>query len=201
MSYKIGLTGGIGSGKSTVAEAFAELGVPVFSADAIGHQLSARGQPGYVEIVKLFGNGILDDKGEINRAALGDRVFADASQRKQLEQILHPLILDQMHALAEAKPSPYCILDIPLLVGTEEVERMDRILVVDCRREIRIERIRKRSGWSNRKIAQVMQHQVSDQALKAAADDIVDNNGELDGIAPQVRVLHRKYLELAGQAT
>ena len=120
MAYKIGLTGGIGSGKSTVAGAFAELGVPVFSADAIGHQLSARGQPGYVEIVELFGNGILDNKGEINRAALGDRVFADTSQRKQLEQILHPLILGQMHALADAASAPYCILDIPLLVGTDE---------------------------------------------------------------------------------
>ncbi len=197
MPYKIGLTGGIGSGKSTVAGAFVELGVPVFSADAIGHRLSANGEPGHREIVSAFGPEILDESGELDRAALGDIVFGDEKQRKKLEGILHPLILQNMHQQADAESAPYCVLDIPLLVGTDEVRCVNRILVVDCRRSTRFERIRKRSGWSDDKIERVMQNQVSDETLLAAADDIVDNNGGLDAIAPQVQALHRKYLALA----
>ena len=197
MPYKIGLTGGIGSGKSTVARAFEALGVPVFSADAIGHRLSARGEPAYLEIVSAFGTAILDDAGELDRAALGDIVFADERQKKRLEQILHPLILQRMHEQADQETATYCILDIPLLVGTREVERVDRILVVDCKRSTRFERIRQRNGWRDEKIERVMQNQVSDASLVEAADDIVDNNGEIDAIAPQVAALHQKYLELA----
>lgn len=197
MPYKIGLTGGIGSGKSTVANAFVELGIPVFDADSIGRELSAKNQPGYLGIVKLFGDKVLAADDELDRAALGDLVFENKSLREKLENILHPLILSAMHQRADAERAPYCVLDIPLLVNTPEATRVNRILVVHCAREKRIERIRTRNRWSNEKIARVMDSQVSEQELIAAADDIVDNSGTPEAIAPQVEQLHLKYLQLA----
>lgn len=197
MPYKIGLTGGIGSGKSTVADAFAELDVPTFSADTIGHALSAKHQPAYQKIVELFGQKVLTRDGELDRAMLGNLVFQDKMLKTKLETILHPLILASMHHAADAESAPYCVLDIPLLVNTEEVRRVDRVLVIHCDRKKRIERIRKRNGWSDEKIAKVMDSQASEQDLKAAADDVVDNNGSLEDIKIQVLTLHKKFLVLA----
>jgi len=198
MPYKIGLTGGIGSGKSTVAQAFTELGVPTFSADTISHELSAKDQPGYLKIVELFGAEILETNGELNRRALGDIIFSDKAQKLQLEKILHPMIMQALHHQADAANTPYCVLDIPLLINTAERERVDRILVVHCEQGQRIARIQKRNDWSTEKIARVMKNQVTEQALLEAADDIVDNNGDIKTLKEQVADLHKLYLVYAG---
>lgn len=199
MPYKIGLTGGIGSGKSTVAKAFSELGVATFSADTISHELSEKGQPGYLEMLALFGPEILNANGELNRNAIGDIIFKDKALKSQLENSLHPLILQTLHRQADAANTRYCVLDIPLLINTAERERVDRILVVHCKQKERIARIQKRNGWSAEKIAKVMKNQVSEPALIAAADDIVDNNGDITAIKQQVADLHERYLGYANR--
>ena len=197
MPYKVGLTGGIGSGKSTVAQAFAELGVPTLSADAIGHELSRKNRPGYLKIIEDFGTSILKPDGELDRKALGDFIFSDRDRKAQLESILHPMIMQTVHQQADALDTPYCILEIPLLINTAERERVNRILVVHCAQKERIVRIQKRSGWPLEKIDQVMRNQVSDQALLAAADDVLDNDGDIAAIGEQVADLHSRYLLLA----
>ncbi len=199
MPYKIGLTGGIGSGKSTVARAFSELGVATFSADTISHELSAKGQPGYLKIVALFGSEILETNGELNRRALGDIIFSDKAKKLQLESILHPMIMQALHHKADTTNGPYCVLDIPLLVSTAERERVDRILVVHCERENRVARVQKRNGWSTEKIARVMKNQVPEQALLEAADEVVDNNGDIKALKDQVAGLHKLYLDCANR--
>jgi dephospho-CoA kinase len=196
MPYKVGLTGGIGSGKSTVARAFAALGVPTLSADAIAHELSGKNEPGYLKIVEAFGTGILKPDGELDRKALGDMIFSNRAQKAKLESILHPMIMQALHQQADALDSPYCILDIPLLINTAERERVNRILVVHCERKERIARIQKRNGWPVGKIDKVMSNQISDQALLAAADDVLDNDGDIAALREQVADLHRKYLLL-----
>lgn len=197
MVYKIGLTGGVGSGKSTVAAAFAKLGVATFSADAIGHELSRINQAGYLEIVEAFGTGILQADGELDRQALGDIVFNDKARKSELEAILHPMIMLALHQQAEASRTPYCILDIPLLINTAERDLVDRVLVAHCDRKQRIKRIQQRNNWSLEKINRVMENQVSDEALMQAADDVVDNNGDISALQEQVVSLHERYLELS----
>jgi dephospho-CoA kinase len=197
MPYKVGLTGGIGSGKSTVADAFANLGIATFSADVISHALSQKGRVAYQNIVEVFGTGILKPDGELDRKALGDIIFSDERQKSQLESILHPLIMQALHQQADAASTEYCVLDIPLLINTAERERVDRILVVQCEQQERIARIQKRNGWSLQKINRVINSQVSEQALIAAADDIIDNSGDVAAIRAQVARLHQEYLVFA----
>jgi dephospho-CoA kinase len=196
MPYKVGLTGGIGSGKSTVAQAFAALGVPTLSADAIAHELSGKNQPGYLKIVEVFGTDILKPDGELDRKALGDMIFSNRAQKAKLESILHPMIMQALHQQADALDAPYCILDIPLLINTAERERVNRILVVHCEQKERVARIQKRNGWPVEKIDKVMRNQVSDQELLEAADDVLDNDGDIAALREQVADLHRKYLLL-----
>jgi dephospho-CoA kinase len=195
--FKVGLTGGIGSGKSTVARLFADSGVPTFSADAISHQLCEPGQAGYLEIVKSFGSSILNKDGTINRPALGDQVFNDNTLRAQLEHILHPMIKQTMHQRADAIDYPYCILDIPLLINSAERDRVNRVLVVHCERAIRLQRVKQRSAWSEEKIARVMASQPDDEAFKVAADDWLDNSGKIEDMAQRISKLHAQYLLLA----
>lgn len=197
MPYKIGLTGGIGSGKSTVCKAFSKLDVPTFSADSISHELSSKNQPAYLKIIEAFGSSILKENGELDRGALGDIVFNDKASKSRLENILHPMIMRVLHRRADAAEAPYCVLDIPLLINTAERKRVDRVLVVLCDQAKRIARIRIRSSWSEEKIARVMGNQVSDQKMKDAADEIVDNNGDITAIKIQVAELHEMYLEFA----
>jgi len=197
MAFKVGLTGGIGSGKSTVTRCFAQLGVATFSADAISHELSRKDAVGYNEIVKAFGNNVLTPDGELDRKALGDIIFSDNARKTQLENILHPMIMRSLHEQADAADTPYCILDIPLLINTAERERVDHVLVVHCDKKQRIERIQQRNGWSLDKINSVMDNQVSDEALVTAADDIVDNSGDISGIQEQLVPLHQFYLDLS----
>lgn len=200
MTYKVGLTGGIGSGKSTAANAFSCLGVPVFSADAISHTLIQKGKSAYLEIIKQFGTGILLQNGELDRAQLGDLIFSDNALRARLEDILHPLIMQTMHLKADASQAPYVVLDVPLLIGTPEQSNVDRILVVDCELNTRIERIKKRNGWTTEKIETVMSTQVPKQILLQAADDIIENSRGYSEIEAQVSDLHLRYLDFSKTA-
>lgn len=195
--YKVGLTGGIGSGKSTVAGLFSKQGVPTFSADQISRELCQPKNAAYSQIVETFGLTILNKDGTLDRGALGDLIFKDPDKRKLLEHILHPMILQTMHQRADAVSFPYCVLDIPLLLNSAERERVDTILVVHCDREKRVQRIKKRSAWSDQKISRVMANQVSDEDLKAAANDWIDNSGKIDDIGPRVKALHAQYCSRA----
>ena len=197
MAKKVGLTGGIGSGKSAVAECFAELGVSVIDADRIAHELSAPGSAQFKQIVARFGDEIVDTDGNLNRARLARIVFNSAQKRQQLEAILHPPIRAEMHAIAQRDTQSYCLLVIPLLLESGQQREMERVITVTCSRPTRIARLRQR-GMSTDDIARVMKTQAREQQRIEMADDVIDNNFDRDAIAPQVRDLHQTYLALFG---
>lgn len=198
MAAKVGLTGGIGGGKTTVAQAFTALGVTVLDADAIARRLSGPGGAAVQQIIAQFGDGVLDADGNIDRARLGRIVFASPAKRRQLEAILHPPIRREMHARARDDAAPYCILDIPLLIETGQHRDMQRVAVVTCAREERIRRILQRAGnrMTRADIERVMQTQVDDDARIKAADDVIDNNGGIEALRRRMQQLHATYTAL-----
>lgn len=201
MSLIVGLTGGIGSGKSAVAERFAVLGIPVVDTDAIAHELTASGGAGIAPVRAAFGDAVIAADGALDRVAMRSRVFADPVARQRLEAILHPLIRAESEArlcrLAGAD-FPYALLVVPLLVesGTYR-NRVDRVCVVDCPEDIQIARVMTRSGLSSDTARSILAAQASRAQRLAAADDVIDNAAGLDTLAAQVAALHAKYLELA----
>jgi len=198
MAYVVGLTGGIGSGKSAVADAFAALGVEVADTDALAHRLSARGQPGLTAIRAAFGDGILTAEGELDRAALRRRVFADAGERKRLEAVLHPLIRRAVEAEIGSWRGPYGIVVVPLLLETRGLASLiDRVLVVDCPEGEQVRRVMARSGLTPDEVRAIMATQLARAERLAAADDVLDNSGAPAQIAPQVRSLDQRYRQLA----
>jgi dephospho-CoA kinase len=200
--FTIGLTGGIGSGKSTVARAFEALGVEVIDADALAHRLTAPGGAAIPAIRAAFGDEAIDASGALERARMRRIAFADVHARKRLEAILHPLIRAETERLALAARSPYVILMIPLLVESGDPRaRCDRVLVVDCPEEEQIRRVMARSGLARGEVETVMVNQVSRADRLAAADDVVDNAGAPAAIDAQVAALHREYLGLAADTT
>ncbi|MGH8850870.1 MAG: dephospho-CoA kinase [Casimicrobiaceae bacterium] len=201
MTLVVGLTGGIGSGKSAVADAFSALGVEIVDADAIAHHLSAPGQPGYDAIRARFPDVALLPGGEIDRARLRGRVFADATARASLEAALHPLIAAAARREIAAWRGPYGIVVVPLLLeGGGFVPIVDRILVVDCPGDAQVARVVARSGMTPAEVRAIMATQASRDARLAAADDVVDNAGPPEAIRPQVSDLDRRYRALAGSA-
>ena len=197
--FRVGLTGGIGSGKSTVGELFAAHGVAVIDADAIAHELTAPGSPVLATIADALGAELLTREHTLDRAALRARVFADPRARQTLEGILHPEIRTRMLARAESAGTPYALLMVPLLIETGQDRLMDRVLVVDCPADIRIERVMARSGLAAEEIRRIMASQASRGERLARADDVIDNSGNEATLAPQVERLHRRYLaEAAG---
>lgn len=198
MAYVVGLTGGIGSGKSAVAEAFAALGVEIVDTDALAHRLSARGQPGFTAIRAAFGDGILTADGEIDRPALRRRVFADIGERRRLEAILHPLIRRAAETEIRGWRGPYGILVVPLLLETRGLASLiDRVLVVDCSEDDQVRRVMARSGLSSDEVRAIMATQLGRAERLAAADDVLDNSGAPARIAPQVRSLDQRYRQIA----
>ena len=195
--YSIGLTGGIGVGKTTVTDHFAKLGICVIDADEVSRAITAAGQPAVKKIAQTFGGQVLTDDETLDREKLRELVFNDQDKKQQLEQILHPLIRAQMRAQAGHADSDYVIFSIPLLIETGQLNFFDRILVIDAPDEQRIEWIKKRSGLSRQEIKKIVSSQTSRQKRLAVADDIVNNDKDLEHLYQQIGTLHDKYLELA----
>jgi dephospho-CoA kinase len=192
----VGLTGGIASGKSTVASRFAELGVPVIDADVVSRQVVEPGRPGLAQIVARFGAEVLTQRGELDRAKLRAHIFQDSAERRALEQILHPLIRREMSAQATAAQAPYLIMAIPLLIESGAAhERVDRVLVVDVPEETQIERLRLRDGTDPDQARAILESQARRQDRLAVADDILPNTGDIEQLRNAVDQLHAQYLQ------
>jgi dephospho-CoA kinase len=199
-SYLVGLTGGIGSGKSEVAAAFAARGVDVLDADDIAHAISQRGEAGHRAVVESLGREFLRADGELDRAALRRRAFDDPTFRRDLEQLLHPLIAARLDDAVADFRGPYGILVVPLLLERGGLrKRVQRILVVDCPEQEQVRRVQLRSGLSADEIRRIMATQLPRAERLAQADDVIDNSGPPAAIAPQVERLDRLYRELAAR--
>ncbi|MCP4698476.1 MAG: dephospho-CoA kinase [Gammaproteobacteria bacterium] len=202
---KIGLTGGIGSGKTTVSDHFAALGVPILDADQIARDLVLPGQPALDKITEIFGKTMLREDGTLDRARLKGLVFADSAARKRLEAILHPRIRRIMEEQVASLAAVYCLLSIPLLIETQQTELVHRILAVDCTQAVQRKRIAGRDGASAEEIERILAAQCNQQTRLAYADDVIHNDideteaGRGAGrLAQQVLNLHRFYLNWAG---
>jgi dephospho-CoA kinase len=198
MPYIVGLTGGIGSGKSAAAQLFEELGATVVDTDAIAHALTAPGGDAIEPIRAAFGADYITPEGGLSRPRMRALVFADAAKKSLLESILHPLIRERSGALVRAASGPYVILMVPLLVESGDYRRRcQRILVVDCPEELQIERVVARSGISAAQVRAIMATQVTREVRLAAADDVIDNSRDLAHLRREVEALHLRYLQFA----
>ena len=194
---RIGLTGGIASGKSTAAARFAELGVPVIDADEVARAVVAPGESGYAQVVNRFGRGILAAGGELDRRALRDRVFADPGERQDLEAILHPLIRAEMQRRANAALGPYVVLAIPLLVEGGRRDQVDRVLVVDVDEAAQLERLMRRDASTQAQARAILAAQASRSVRLQVADDVLVNSGSVAELREAVDRLHERYLAMA----
>jgi len=195
---RIGLTGGIASGKSTVTQRFAELGVPVIDADVSARNVVERGKPGLEQVVRRFGPGVLDAHGNLDRPALRALIFNDSGSRQALDAILHPLIRADMERQAATATGPYLVMAIPLLVeGGRAHDRVDRVLVVDVDEALQLQRVQARDGCSETHARAILASQASREARLAAADDVLRNSGSVADLRQAVDRLHEKFLHLA----
>ena len=193
----VGLTGGIGSGKSAAADEFARLGATVVDTDAISHELTQKGGAAMPEVMKLFGPEFVVE-GAMDRKRMRDHVFADPQARRKLEGLLHPMIRAESARRIAAAPGPYVIHVVPLLIESPDYrKRVDRVLVVDVPEETQVERVRLRSGLAADEVRRIMRGQVARAERLAAADDVIDNAGPRDALRNQVAALHQKYLQSA----
>ena len=198
MAFAIGLTGGIGSGKTTVAGLFALQGAGLVDADEISHRLTTPDQLAIAEIARKFGPQFLTADGSLDRVRMRNLVFADPAARKDLEAILHPLIRQESTRQIRESKAPYVVVVVPLLLETGTYRNeMGRILVVDCDPESQIRRVMARSGLSRAEVLSIIASQVSRQERLRKADDIIHNDNGLEALEAQVIPLHRRYLELA----
>ncbi|MHB8534382.1 MAG: dephospho-CoA kinase [Sulfuricaulis sp.] len=194
---RIGLTGGIGSGKSTVAALLSMRGVPVIDTDEIARQLSQPGQAAYAEIVQAFGEDILDTNRCIDRNRLRERVFESADERRRLEAILHPRIRETVQKKLTEIDAPYCVIVVPLLIESGFIDVTDRVLVVDAVENIQIQRTAARSGLSEAETRRIMSAQASRAQRLQQADDVIDNNADRKHLEAEVERLHQWYISLA----
>ena len=194
---RIGLTGGIASGKTTVANLFAELGAAVIDTDVIAREVVEPGQPALEEIATAFGEEVLLPDGSLDRSALRARIFASAEDRARLEAITHPRIRLEALRQADAAGGPYQLIVVPLLVQSPLRESMDRILVVDCPEQVQIERLMARDADSEEQARRILAAQSSRDERLAIADDVITNDGSLDDTRRQVAALHEIYRSLA----
>lgn len=194
---RIGLTGGIGSGKTTVARLFAAKGMPVIDTDDIARDVTRIGTPAYAAIVTAFGETILDTNRALDRAQLRARVFTDPRARRQLEAIVHPRIRAEVETRLAALDAAYVVLAVPLLIETDFADLADRIVVVDTDEARQIERTMARSGLSRASVEAILAAQTDRVARRARAHDIITNNGAASELQAQVDALHARYLALA----
>ncbi|MGO9803971.1 MAG: dephospho-CoA kinase [Steroidobacteraceae bacterium] len=197
---RIGLTGGIASGKSTAARFFGALGVPILDSDQVAREVVEPGQPPLERLVERFGRGILTADGHLDRPALREIVFSDPKARADLENLTHPAIGAALEARSAAAGGPYQILVIPLLVEKNLAAHVDRVLVVDCDEELQIRRLHARDGSTRAQAQAILDAQVSRAARLKAAADVISNDADMSAVQAQVAALHARYLGLAGAA-
>jgi dephospho-CoA kinase len=193
----VALTGGLASGKSSVARRFEELGVPVIDADVVTRQLVEPGAPALAEIVETFGAGVLDEHGCLNRAKMRERIFDNDGDRRKLESILHPRVRAAMRAFASLSDAPYVLFVIPLLVETDQADRMDRVIVVDAPRALRTARAAARDGSRPETIAAMIDNQATRAERLSVADTVIENADDLATLRERVDAVHRECLALA----
>ena len=196
--YVIAVTGGIASGKSTVVDLFRHKGVPVIDTDVIAREV-VQSKDVIKQLSEAFGHAILNQDGSLNRAHLRHIAFDNNTNRIMLGEILHPLIFERASAQLASLDAPYCLLVIPLLYESQHPYPYDRVLVIDVDEEIQRHRASHRDQSDEESIQKIINAQASRQQRLSIADDIIDNNGEIENLAPQVDALHKKYLALAEQ--
>ncbi len=194
LPLKIGLTGGIATGKSTVSKQFAKLGVPIIDADEIAHALVEPGEPALKLIIQTYGSEMCQSDGRLNRAKLRDKIFADEQERKRLEAILHPRIRQVIQEQVAQVQEPICLLSIPLLLETQHKYKVDRILVVDCSPNLQRKRLLTRD-ISLVQIEQILKAQTNRTARLAKADDVIYNDSDFDNLQQQINALYQKYAD------
>ena len=194
MMLVIGLTGGIGSGKSTITQLFEKRNVPVIDTDIIARQLVKPGQPALKAIIKTFGNLVIQGDGQLNRQALAKITFKNEHARKKLEDILHPRIQKTMIEQISKLSAPYVIAVIPLLLEAKQTALVNHILVVDCPEEIQIKRVKQRDNRDEQQVKEIIESQVSRQVRLAAADDVIENDADISELDAKIEELHQKFL-------
>lgn len=196
-TLRVGLTGGIGSGKTTACELFRELGVPIIDADHIAHHLIDKDGAAYSIIKNEFGNKIIMDNGQIDRSLLRKIIFSRQEYRKKLEAILHPLIFSEIEKQVSSLVDPYCIICIPLLVETNALNKVDRVLVIDSDKSKQIERTQKRDNITKKDVIKIIEAQASPRQRLNAADDVIHNNDDIVALRKEILLLHEKYNYIA----
>jgi len=197
--YRVALTGGIASGKTTVADLFAALGVPVIDTDLIARQVVEPGQPALAAVVAAFGPDVLDAEGRLDRRRMRERIFADPTARQQLNAILHPAIRAELERQSRAAGGPYQVLVIPLLTEGGRRDHVDRVLLVDVPEALQVERLMWRDGVTREQAQASLNAQATRAQRLAMADDVVRNTGQVDELRERVAELHQRYLQLAEQ--
>ena len=195
---RVALTGGIGSGKSTIASKFQELGATIIDSDVISRDIVAPDKPCLNSIIDEFGSDLLNDDQTLNREKLRDIIFNDGAAKKILERILHPVIYQEIEAQASRVNYPYCLIVIPLLIETQTMNRFDRILLVDIAENLQLKRVANRDKTSNQTIEKIIKSQANRQQRLKYATDIIDNNLTIEELSETVTNLHEKYLKLSG---
>ena len=193
----VGLTGGIGSGKSAAANFFQNEGITVIDADGLSREVIEEGTPGFVSIVEYFGSKIIDSDGSINRAQLRKEVFDDDKKKKLLESIIHPLVRELMEKKIAASKSPYSIIMVPLIFETNSMGNYNRILVIDCDPKLQLERAMLRDNNSKAQIEKIMGSQCSREERISIANDIIPNNDSLENLKIRSIAMHKFYLGLS----
>ena len=194
--FTVVLTGGIASGKTAVSDGFRHLGVPVIDTDVIARQLVEPGQPALALIAEIFGPGILDSTGGLDRKKMREAIFSDHEKKAQLEQVLHPLIGEEVLKRLEQLTAPYCILVVPLYAESGSYRWVDRVLLVDVSEEQQIRRVMRRDDISQEQAEAILDAQASRAERAALAHDVIDNSGKLDKLEGKIESLHKKYSSL-----
>lgn len=198
MSLVVGLTGGIGSGKSAAADEFARLGATVVDTDAIAHELTGPGGAAVPDVQRLFGRALLDSSGAMDRKRMRDLVFSDPEEKARLESLLHPMIRAESGRRIASAKGPYVVHVVPLLIESPDYRaKVGRVLVVDCPEALQVARVWQRSGLPEGEIRRIIASQIQREKRLAAADDVIDNSGPIAALQQQVRQLHENYLARA----